>query len=244
MKLLLLAGTGEARRIASALSPKFNILASLAGATRGPVEMTCPVRIGGFGGPEGFRDYLKTENIGAVLDATHPFAGVMSHTAATICKSLGLPHVQLLRPAWVPGAGDDWYFIDRAEDAASIVSPNAVVFLATGRQTLPGFANLRGRRLICRQIDPPDRPFPYENGQYLVGRPPFSVEDEVSLFRDLGVNVLIVKNSGGGASRSKLDAARLLGIPVILLNRPVQPDCSRVQTVEEAIVWVERLFSA
>ena len=84
-------------------------------------------------------------------------------------------------------------------------------------------------------------PFPFPGGEFLVGRPPFSVADEISLFSQLDVDWLVVKNSGGTASRTKLDAARQLGIRVALIRRPKQPDATRLETVEEAIEWVRNL---
>lgn len=243
MKVLLLAGTGDARRIAAALKDEraIELVASLAGATRQPLDLGCATRTGGFGGSDGFRDYLISSGTGAVIDATHPFAVRMSRTASATCQTLVLPHIQMLRPPWQPGADDHWTFIDREEQAADHIEAGATVFLATGRQTLPGFANLAACHLICRQIDAPDAPFPYTNGRYLVGRPPFSAEDEEKLFRDLGVDVLVVKNSGGAASRTKLDAARRLGLRVILLNRPEQPACNRATDPEQVLDWVRAL---
>jgi precorrin-6A/cobalt-precorrin-6A reductase len=246
MKLLLLAGTGDARRIAAGLHgvKGLELVASLAGATRQPAELACETRVGGFGGVAGFRDYLRAENIHAVLDATHPFAAVMSQTAALVCRELALSHVQMLRPAWQAQAGDNWVELANEAEAAAHIPVGATVFLATGRQTLPAFANLEGRRLICRQIDPPNGPFPFANGRFLVGRPPFSVEDEVALFRDLRIDWLVVKNSGAEAARSKLDAARELGLKVAMLRRPKQPDCARVERVEQALGWVHAQLHA
>jgi precorrin-6A/cobalt-precorrin-6A reductase len=125
------------------------------------------------------------------------------------------------------------------EEAADVIPVGATVFLATGRQTLQRFANLQGRQLICRQIDPPDGPFPFPGGDYLIGRPPFSVEDEVTLFARLGVDWLVVKNAGGAASRTKLDAARQLGIKVAMIARPPQPEGVKLDSVAAALTWVE-----
>ncbi|KMW57518.1 Cobalt-precorrin-6x reductase [Candidatus Rhodobacter oscarellae] len=244
MRLLLLAGTGEARRIAKALAEMpIDTVASLAGATQKPLDLAVQTRHGGFGGGEGFRAFLKTERISAVLDATHPFADRISLRSARICDEMAVPYAQLLRPGWVPEPEDTWRFFDAEEQAASFIAEGAIVFLGTGPQGLAKFANLTGRRVICRRIDPPQNPFPFPGGEYLLGRPPFSVEDEVALFRRLKVDWLVVKNSGGAASRSKLDAARVLGIPVALLNRPPQPDALRVETVEDALAWVRGLLT-
>ena len=124
------------------------------------------------------------------------------------------------RPAWQPGPGDHWISLHDESEAAAHIAPDAVVFLATGRQSLPKFANLGHAQLICRQIDPPEGAFPWPNGAYLIGRPPFSMADEEALFRRLSVDVLVVKNAGGAASRTKLDAARALGLKVLMIERP------------------------
>ena len=128
------------------------------------------------------------------------------------------------------------------EAAAALIAEDATVFLGTGTQNLGAFANLRARRIICRRIDPPRDPFPFPGGEYLVGRPPFSVEDEIALFRKLSVDWLVVKNSGGAPSRTKLDAARALGIRVALINRPALPEAMVFQTVEAALSWVRGLL--
>ncbi|MDF0594486.1 cobalt-precorrin-6A reductase [Psychromarinibacter halotolerans] len=243
MKLLLLAGTGEARRIAEALPAIAGVeaVASLAGGTRVPATLGVPVRSGGFGGRQAFADYLGAEGIGAVLDATHPFAIDITRRTAEVCADLGLPYAQVLRRGWTPGPGDRWTFVDREEQVADLVPDGSTVFLGTGTKGLERFANLTGREVICRRIETPDAPFPFPGGRFLQGRPPFSVAEEVALFTKLGVDWLVVKNSGGAASRSKLDAARDLGLPVALLNRPAQPAATRFETEAEALEWVRRL---
>lgn len=242
MKLLLLAGTAEAQKIAHALSEAdVDAVASLAGATRAPKVTGLPTRIGGFGGDEGFRAYLQDKGITAVLDATHPFANAITTRTARITAEEKIPYAQVLRPQWTPEEGDNWTSLASEEAAAQHIAAGSTVFLATGRQTLDRFANLSNCRLICRQIDPPDRPFPFPSGEFLIGRPPFSVEEEVSLFRKLNVDWLIVKNAGGEAPRTKLVAARQLGIPVGMIDRPTPPDAKRVATVAEALNWVATL---
>jgi precorrin-6A/cobalt-precorrin-6A reductase len=242
MTVLLLAGTTEAQQIAQALAARnISAVASLAGATRAPRATGLATRIGGFGGRDGFCAYLDEAGISAVIDATHPFAHRISHRTAEVCASRGIPYCQVLRPEWQPQEGDDWTFLTCESEAADHIAPGATVFLATGRQTLDRFANLSTCRLICRQIDPPDRPFPFPNGEFMVGRPPFSVAEEKVHFQDLGVDWLIVKNAGGEAPRSKLTAARELRIKVAVINRPPQPDAPKVVSATEALAWIEAL---
>lgn len=239
MTLLLLAGTGDARRIANGLAGR-DAIASLAGATRQPVALPVPSRIGGFGGVQAFKEYLTTEGIKAVLDATHPFADRITRRTARVCAETDMPFLQFLRAGWEPRSGDNWTEIACEEDAAALIPLGAKVFLGTGRQTLERFSNLEGRQVICRQIDPPEGPFPFKGGSFLLGRPPFSVEQELTLFKELGITHLIVKNAGGAASMTKLTAARQLKIPVLMIARPVPGDWPQVSTVAEALDWAKQ----
>jgi precorrin-6A/cobalt-precorrin-6A reductase len=240
MTLLVLGGTGEGRRLAEALRGTDTIV-SLAGATRAPEGLPLPTRVGGFGGEAEFVRFLADKGITAVLDATHPFAHRITTRTARICAERDLPYLQVLRPRWEPVAGDRWTQIAHEEEAAAHIPEGATVFLGTGRQTLERFANLQGRRIICRQIDPPEGPFPFAGGEFLVGRPPFSVADEVALFTRLGVDWLVVKNAGGAMSATKLTAARQLGLPVLMIARPPQGNWPVVSSVDEALAWVKAL---
>ncbi|MGR3344175.1 MAG: cobalt-precorrin-6A reductase [Paracoccaceae bacterium] len=240
--LLLLAGTAEARIVAERLAEMdIPAIASLAGATKDPADLAIPTRSGGFGGGDAFEAFLDAKPITAILDATHPFAQSITRRTAKIAKRRDLPYLQLVRPEWRAEPGDNWTHIEHEEDAAKHVPAAATVFLATGRQSFRHFENLADRRLICRQIDPPDAPFPYPNGSFLIGRPPFSHVDEVALFKRLSIDWLVVKNAGGVASRTKLTAARELAIPVAMIARPASTVGARVETAGQAIDWVRGL---
>ncbi len=240
MKILLLAGTAEARGLAARLAGdgRFEVLAALAGETRAPVALPVPVRVGGFGSDAGQEQFMLDNAFGAVVDATHPFAVQISRRTRAICARLGLPYVQLLRPGWQPGPGDNWRFVGSEAEVAREIAPGATVFLATGRKTLANYAGLAGHRVYCRQIDPPEGAFPFPDGAFVVGRPPFTLDDEIALFRRLGVGALVVKDAGGG-SDAKLHAARALGLPVVVIRRPAQPPGEKVETVDAALHWLE-----
>lgn len=241
-KVLLLSGSGEAREIESILQQdqSLEVISSLSGATRTPRAYAGATRRGGFGGYEAQKLYMQSQGFDLVVDATHPFASAISERTRDICLEITVPYLHVLRPEWRPEPEDQWHMIDDPREAIQHIPPKSVVFLATGRNSLDGFSNLAEMTLICRQIDPPEGAFPFKNGRYLIGRPPFSIDDEEVLFRDLGVDYLVVKNAGGAASRTKLDAARRLKIPVVMLRRPPVLEAQRVTTVEAAISWVKK----
>ncbi|WP_308916902.1 precorrin-6A/cobalt-precorrin-6A reductase [Jannaschia sp. LMIT008] len=211
--VLILAGTREARALCGrAAAAGLDVLASLAGRTARP-DLGVPVRVGGFGGDDGFRAALA--GVGAVLDATHPFAATMSRRAATICAAEGVPHLRLTRPPWPVEPG--WRLHPDAGAVARAIPPDARLLIASGPGTLDALAGAGARRW-CRRVDPapPDR-----RAAWIVGLP--ADEDvEVATMRDLDVTHLVAKNSGG-SGRAKLDAARRLGVAVHMIERPPVP---------------------
>ena len=103
MRLLLLGGTSEARALAAELNAEATVISSLAGRVPDPALPVGEVRIGGFGGVDGLRRWVRDERVDAVVDATHPFAARITANAARACREEGLPHVVLARPAWQIG---------------------------------------------------------------------------------------------------------------------------------------------
>lgn len=241
-KLLLLAGTGEARDLMQALhrDATIELTVSYPAPPRVPAE-GIDWRAGGFGGSAGLRAHLDEHGFDAVIDATHPFAREIPHRAARICAEAGVAHVRLLRAPWQPRPGDRWSDVADAQEAARLIAPGEVVFVASGRETLEPLRHC-GAQIICRQLEPPTEAFPFENGSYLLGTPPFSVEDEVQLLRRLRVDQLMIKNAGGTGSRAKLDAAHELGLRVLMLRRPPAPQGARLLSqVEEVLQWAATL---
>ena len=237
-RVLVLGGTGEARRLATALVQEgVDVLSSLAGRVADPLLPPGEVRIGGFGGAAGLTAWLQAHAVRAIVDATHPFAGTMSASAAAAAELTGIPLLRLQRPGWTAEPGDDWRWVDSLEEAAAAVSGFGSVFLSTGRTSLGAFAGLTARCLV-RSVDPPSPPLP-ERTVVVLARGPFTVEEELALFREHGVEVVVSKDSGGGMTSAKLTAARLLGLPVVLVRRPPAPEgVPVVATVEAALAWL------
>ena len=237
-RVLILGGTGEARRLATALVAEgVDVLSSLAGRVADPVVPPGEVRIGGFGGAAGLTAWLQAHPVQSLVDATHPFAATMTASAAAAAAAAGIPLLRLQRPGWSPQPGDDWRWVDTPAEAAIVVAGFGSVFLTTGRRGLGAFAGLTGRCLV-RSVDPPDPPLP-ERTTVVLARGPFAVEDELALMRQHAVDVVVTKDSGGGMTAAKLAAASRLGVPVVLIRRPpLPPGVPTVATVEEAVAWV------
>jgi precorrin-6A/cobalt-precorrin-6A reductase len=240
MRVLLLGGTAEARALAKTLHPQTDIISSLAGRVPDPALPVGPVRIGGFGGVEGLKRWLQEEGVDAVIDATHPFAATMTAHAAQACGQLQLPHLVLARPAWDPGAA---VVVKSDVEAAETVTKQGYsrVFLTTGRSGVNAFADSDAWFLIRAVTEPDDDVMPRQC-QLVLSRGPYHYDDEITLLRQHRIDALVTKNSGGGMTRAKLDAAAALDIPVVMVARPQLPaGISAVGTVQEAADWIAGL---
>jgi precorrin-6A/cobalt-precorrin-6A reductase len=172
IRVLILGGTAEARDLAAgaAADPHLDVISSLAGATRSPQLPAGDVRIGGFGGTDRLAAFLRDERIGAVIDATHPFAATITASAVAAAASAEVPLMVLRRPGWTqpsgaphprggsqrPGAG--WRRVPSLEAAAALLPElGERVFLTTGRRSLAAFADIDGCWFLSRSVDPPAR---------------------------------------------------------------------------------------
>jgi precorrin-6A/cobalt-precorrin-6A reductase len=238
MRVLLLGGTGEGRRLAAMLagSAGVEVISSLAGRTAEPVLPPGPIRIGSFGGAQGLAAWLADERIGAVIDATHPFASAITAAAVAASAGVGVPLLLLRRPCWTAGPGDDWRRVPSLQAAAADL-PGERVFLTVGRTGVAAFAADGRRWFLIRSVQVPAPPMP-PRVRVLLARGPFAVADEVALMRRHAVDVLVTKDSGGEMTSAKLVAARELGLPVVMVDRPPFPATPAVATAEEAQVWL------
>jgi precorrin-6A/cobalt-precorrin-6A reductase len=237
--VLVLGGTSEARALAAALVERgVPVVSSLAGRVANPKLPVGDVRIGGFGGPEGLAAWLTENQVSAVVDATHPFAKFIGNSAVTGAKLAGIPMLRLQRPGWQPGPEDDWHWADSLDQAAEMLPAlGERVFLTSGRQGLSAFAPLDDLWFLIRCVDPPTPPLP-ARFEVLLDRGPYLLDAETTLMRTHRVDVLVTKDSGGTMTSAKLDAARALGLPVVVVRRPRRPESPTVDTVEAAAAWV------
>lgn len=239
-RLLILGGTSEARALAGLAADRFGsrlaIIVSLAGRTRTPAAYAGTLRVGGFGGAEGLATFLKDEKIDLVIDATHPFAAAISSHALAAARKTRVALLRLQRPGWLPQSGDRW--IDAADGASAAREAAALgtrIFLSFGGRELAAFASLRGKWFLVRRIEPPVERLSLDDYALTLGRGPFTLEGEIRLLREHRIDVLVTKASGGDATRAKLDAARALSLPVVMIAPPRPQAGLTVATVEEAM---------
>lgn len=239
-KILVLGGTTEASALVERLAERgLRTTLSYAGRTEKPRVQPVPVRIGGFGGVDGLTGYLRGQDVTHLIDATHPFAARMSANAVAAARLARVPHIALTRPPWEAAAGDRWQPVPCIDAAvATLVGPARNVMLALGRTHIDAFAAQPQHHYLLRFVDAPTAPPYLPRHSVVVDRGPFNVDSDIRLMRDHGIDVIVSKNAGGPGAQAKLIAARRLGLPVILIDRPVIPNRKITHSVEAVLDWI------
>jgi len=246
-RILILGGTTEARELAGRLAKRtdLEVVVSLAGRTRSPAPQPVPVRSGGFGGAAGLADYLAKEGIDVLVDATHPYADIISANAATAARQAGVPLIVLRRPPWRAVAGDRWSeAADVPDTLRKLGERPRRVFVTLGRTELTPLVTAPQHFYLIRSVDPVEPPLPLPRASYVTDRGPFSAADDRALMSAHAIDAVIAKNSGGVASYGKIAAARALGIEVIMLGRPAPPHGSAAETVDEVMAWLDHAIAS
>lgn len=242
MTVLILGGTATANRLAAALHAEgIPVVTSLAGRTDSPRTPPGQVRTGGFGGVGGMANWLASRRVATVVDATHPFAAMITATAALACAKTQTPLVRLTHPSWADQRADatNWYWVDsHAAAARQAAALGGRILLTTGRQHAHDYHLLAKRQVVVRVAQAGDLSLP-TSWRLLVAKGPFDLAGEYKLLREQRISVVISKDSGMPSTQAKLDAAAKLGIAVVMLRRPPVPEGVPVlYDVEAARAWV------
>lgn len=239
MRALILGGTGEGRDVAAILhAAGWRVTSSLAGRVSNPKLQVGEVRIGGFGGPAGLTQWILREEVEVIIDATHPFAERISASAAEASRATGIPLIALHRPEWKPRPRDRWIPVKSMQEAAEKAARDYHhIFLTIGRQQLAPFAQDSHNLYVVRAVEHPQVALPQRH-RFILSRGPFTLESEKKLMIDNQIDCVVTKNSGGPLTHAKLDAARDLGIDVVMVQRPQLPKVTHVATSAAEVVEI------
>jgi precorrin-6A/cobalt-precorrin-6A reductase len=220
--ILILGGTREAMELAAEFvreHPDWRVITSLAGRTREPKPVAGEVRTGGFGGAEGLAAFLERERVTRLVDATHPFAKRISANAKAAATLACVPLDIRTRAPWRRQPGDDWTEVASLAEARDALPSGARVLLALGSQHISPFATRADVHFVIRMVDPPDEPLALPDHHLVIGLPGQTAEEEATLLERHAINYIVCRNSGGDGAYAKIEAARRLGLPVIMIVR-------------------------
>lgn len=230
--ILIFAGTSDARELALGIqAADLPVLTSVV-TDNAAIEMNkvnLPVRTGRLTSEE-VVSLIKSKNIQAVVDASHPFAEEASKNAQAGAKVAGVPYIRYERQSQ-SFEYDRLSLVDTYEEAAEIASTKqGVIMLTTGSKTLQVFTDklldLDQIRLVARMLPRKDNMekcemlgFPQKDIIAIQG--PFSKELNKALYKQYEVKTMITKESGKqGSVDEKVEAAIEMGIEIIMISRP------------------------
>ncbi len=221
---------------------RFEATLSLAGRTAMPRAQPIAVRSGGFGGVEGLARYLRDERIDVLADATHPFAAQISRNAIEAASLTATPLLAVERPVWERQPGDNWIEVPDMASAVAALGPKPRRVFSVGSLVLSELDAAPHHTYVVRLIDKPAIFDGLRNIVLISARGPFSAEEDIRLFERHRIDVVLAKNSGGHATASKIQAARALKLPVIMVERPFVPPRTTVPAAEYAMIWLARHY--
>jgi precorrin-6A/cobalt-precorrin-6A reductase len=240
-QILILGGTCDARKLAQVLVELgHDVETSLAGVTTRPVLPAGKIRFGGFGGAEGLKNHLASNRIDILIDATHPFAEVISRSAVIAAAGSDVVILRLERPAWTAGHKDNWFDVEDVGRAAAFLPSGARVFLAIGRKQIAPFMERGDIGGVLRMIEPPEAAVSAK-WKLILDRPRQTAPEEIALMRQHEITHLVCKNSGGSGDQ-KLAAARELGLPVIMVMRPRTSNGVTYSSIADLVASVNELY--
>ena len=241
VNILILVGTGDGLQLAKELGlhPEFNIYIFVDNRSRLRSNLKVGGEISTLRNEDFFHRFLIENGIEALIDASHPFDKEITELCKRVSKLADIKLTHFLRPPWIPTIDDNWTSVRTLDEAAKIIPDGSNVFIATGRIGLEKFSKLTSSKFFIRRLGKVKMHCPLDNGKFIYGDPPFSLKDEISLFRSLKIDTLIIKNVGGEGSFAKVEAARAMNIAVILIERPQKSCANGIDTIAGIFKWMD-----
>lgn len=250
----IIAGTQDGREIAAALADRSSSEILVTVVSRYGKQLAqhdgLDIEVGRFTQDDMLR-LIHEKGITLILDASHPYAAIVSKTAREACRKAGISYLRYERPEVALPAYDKLYHAENEEAAAEIAGRcGKRILLTTGSKTLKHFILspfLKGKEIWARVL-----PVSFVikgceelgmQAKYIIAmQGPFSREMNRALIRDIQADAVIMKNSGLiGGSDTKLQAATEEGISVIVIDRPQTESAGTpvIHSKEEVLSYME-----
>jgi precorrin-3B C17-methyltransferase len=195
------------------------------------------------------KNLLERSKAKVIVDATHPYATEMSRQLMALSSELGIPYVRFERPSLCES--DEAHVCENFDEAAKLaINIGTRIFLSTGSKDVQSFLTVEGasERTWFVRITPDnssiervvDAGIPRERICAMQG--PFSRQFNETLWREWQIDCLVTKDSGtAGGYESKMEAAKALNIPVIVIRRPKIDYPHVVTEADSLLAWLNKL---
>ena len=247
--ILVMAGTSDGRLIAKEINREYSVIASV--TTEYGKSLLEAEGLNVLMGKMDFtelKDFIKDNNISALVDATHPYAENASRNAINACKESKITYIRYERPKSKIISEDNMY--DYKSCLERVRSSEGNILLTTGSNNLDLFSEKDIRDRIYARVLPSSsvikkcEDLGFSTGNIIAIRGPFSKEMNSLMIKELNIKLLITKESSdAGGFKEKIQAARENNIDIIVIKRPHIDMDNVFYTYEDVYDYIEGLGS-
>ncbi len=233
-KICIFAGTKDGRELAELLSSRGLHVTACAATEYGGELLEgvqgLMVKTGRMDEDQ-MADFMREEGFDLVIDATHPYAQIVTQNIKAAAADAGIDYLRLLRAA-DPVPGNAVYVKDTAEAVSYLSGTAGQILLTTGSKELsayskiPGFSERVWARVLplessLKQAEEAGLP----SGRIIAMQGPFSKEMNRAMLNMTGASFMVTKMSGKiGGFGEKMDAALEMGVTAVVVGRPPEED--------------------
>ncbi len=175
-------------------------------------------------------EMISNKDVSLLIDASHPYAAVVTETAQKATKAMNIPFIRYERPEVSLPSYDKLHHVSDEKEAAALAGRlGKRIYLTTGSKTMAVFAQAPAlqdkevwtRVLPTSQVLQEMEALGISPNRIIGMQGPFSKQLNMAMFTDTKADVVVMKNSGlVGGSDTKLAAAMELGLEIIVIDRP------------------------
>lgn len=229
--ILVLGGTSDSLEICSELNKIFNLKYTLSVTTEYGKDLAKGyarnVILGKLNKNE-MMNFIKENKVKLIIDATHPYAIEVSKNAIECSSESNIEYVRYERKSLIEGIEyKNIFVVDTIEEACSIASKRGNnIFIGSGSKNLNKYVELiKDKKLIARVLPTSEVIKSCEdlglNADNIIAmKGPFSKTINIEMYKQYKIDLVITKESGvAGGFLEKIDAAKNLDIPVVIIRR-------------------------
>lgn len=192
-------------------------------------------------------EFILRNDFCVVIDATHPYAVEVSKNIRLACEESNRTYLRYLRPLAQADESEEYVYVDSMREAALYLNgQEGNIFLTTGSKELKVFtelisdkSRLTARVLPSASVISSCRELGLEGRQIIGMQGPFSTLMNEAMFTQAQAKWIVTKNTGtSGGFPEKMEAAKKLGLSVVIIRRPVESGSS----FDEVVLALERIL--
>lgn len=190
---------------------------------------------------EAMRSFLQEKQPVCVVDATHPYATIVTETIQEACRLEKVRCLRMVRP--VLEAGDALVVKDFDEAVEFLNQVEGNIFLTTGSKNLKDFVKVHGyEERIALRVLPMESSLNtaltlgYKGANVVCMQGPFSQELDVAMFKKFNAKYVITKDTGkAGGFDDKVAAAAAVGAKLVVIGRQTEEEGADYQGMVELL---------